>query len=105
MDSYSKWVEVFAMKKCTASEVIQKLRQVFGTFGLPCEMVSDNGPPFKSKTLKLFCEVNKIKCPDIPTYHPQSNGSAERMVGTVKKALKKCYMDPRNRTLDIETIL
>lgn len=105
MDSYSKWIEVFIMNKTVASEVIDKLRRVFSTFGLPEEMVSDNGPPFKSKAVKLFCRVNGIKFPDIPTYHPPSNGSAERGVGTVKKALKKAVIDPKNKKVALENIV
>lgn len=104
-DSYSKWVELFLMKKTVASEVLEKLRCVFGTFGLPVEMVSDNGPPFKSHTVKAFCKVNGIKLPDIPAYHPPSNGSAERCVSTVKKAFKKTVIDPKNKGMTLENIL
>lgn len=44
-DTYSKWLEVFLMNKTNAYSVIEKLRIVFSVFGLPDEIVSDNGPP------------------------------------------------------------
>lgn len=105
MDSYSKWIEIFIMNKTVASEVIDKLKRVFSTFGIPEEMVSDNGPPFKSRALKMFCKVNGINFPDIPTYHPASNGSAERCVGTAKKSLKKAIIDKKNINLTLENIV
>lgn len=41
------FVEIFIKKKTVALEVIDKLKSVFSTFGLPEEMVSENGPPLK----------------------------------------------------------
>ncbi|KAF2897502.1 hypothetical protein ILUMI_08672 [Ignelater luminosus] len=58
-------------------------------FGLPVELVSDSGPPFNSAELHAFCQSNGIKPIQIPPYHPQSNGMAEKAVQNVKKNLNR----------------
>lgn len=74
-------------------------------FGLPDEIVLDNGPPFGSKIIKTFAKSNGIKLTPSPEYHPQSNGSAERAVRTVKNTLKKMLLDPKNQPLNIESMI
>ena len=48
-DSYSKWPEVQVMKSAEATTRVP--RNIFVWFGLPCQLVSDNGP---SLPLKCF---------------------------------------------------
>ena len=42
-----------------------------------------------SHVFKSFCEANGVKHTRVVTYHPQSNGAAERCVKTGKSSLKK----------------
>ncbi|UYV76236.1 K02A2.6-like [Cordylochernes scorpioides] len=72
----------------TQIEFLQ-LRRLFSSYGLPEELVSDNGPQFTGSEMKGFLEGNGIKQTLIPAYHPQSNGLAERAVRTIKTALDK----------------
>ena len=46
VDAHSKWPEVFTMSSTTSGRTISKLRETFARFGLPEELVSDNGPQF-----------------------------------------------------------
>lgn len=48
IDSHSKWVEFKPMKKITVERTIEKLRLIFAEHGLPEQLVSENGPQFKS---------------------------------------------------------
>lgn len=90
IDQKTKWIDVKLMEKGTnAAEIITKLKEMFAIFGLPVEIVSDNGPPFSSAEFVAFCQANGIKPVKSPPYHPQSNGAAERGVQTVKKGLEK----------------
>ena len=89
VDAYSKWLELWALKRTDAKPVIRQLRQCFSVFGLPETQVSDNGPPFNSSEYAEFLMKNGIKRMHSPPYHPQSNGQAERYVGTAKSALAK----------------
>ena len=41
VDAHSKWSE---MRTTSATQTIQELRQIFAAYGLPRQVVSDNGP-------------------------------------------------------------
>lgn len=89
VDSFSRWVEVVTMRKTDAQCVIDALFLIFTKFGDPRTLVSDNGPPFNSAEFKSYCDKAQIKLLHSPPYNPQSNGTAERWVRTVKEMMKK----------------
>ena len=76
------------MSSTTAGQTINVLRELFARFGIPQQLVSDNGPQFVSEEFKQFMSANGIKHIRSSPYHPASNGATERMVQTVKLALK-----------------
>ena len=88
VDAYSKWSEVIEMSSTTTAKMITVLRQVFSSYGLPEQIVSDNGPQFSSSEFSEFAKLNGIKHILISPYHPLSNGEAERFVCTFKEAMK-----------------
>ena len=88
VDSYSKWPEVSVMSSTLASKTVTVLREIFARNGLPRELVSDNGPQFVSHEFEQFLTNNGIRHIKTSPYHPASNGAAERVVQTVKKALR-----------------
>ena len=53
------------------------------------EIVSDNGTPFTSSDFQEFMQHNGIRHVTSSSYHPASNGVAERAVQTFKEAMKK----------------
>ena len=95
VDSHSKWLEVFPMTTTTATATINVLRAVFARYGLPHEVVSDNGPQFVSEEYQTFLKMNRIKLTLVPPYHPASNGLAERHVRTFK-GMYKAYGNARS---------
>lgn len=97
VDAYSKWVDVVCMTVTTAAKTVEKLRTIFATFGLPEEVVTDNGPQFVSTEFTTFLSSNGIRHKKTPPYHPASNGTAERLVQTVKKDLQKQLQDEKTR--------
>ena len=88
VDAYSKWMEVQVMKTITSSATIEKLRAIFATHGLPCKIVTDNGPSFVSQEFREFMEQNGIVHIKSAPYHPATNGLAERAVQTFKQGLR-----------------
>lgn len=54
VDSHLKWLEVFHMTSITSSKTIEVLRGLFASYGLPEEVVSDNGPQFTSTEFRQF---------------------------------------------------
>ena len=97
VDSHSKWVEVYPMKTTTTTKTLDILRRLFSSYGIPEEIVSDNGPQFTSSEFQDCMTKNGIKHTKVPPYHPASNGAAERTVQTVKRALTKQLLDPNQR--------
>ena len=77
------------LHSATASSTVDALRLFFASFGLPKEIVSDNGPQFTAQDFSDFCRNNGIKHTLIPPYHPATNGAAERAVQVIKQAVKK----------------
>ncbi|XP_058827674.1 uncharacterized protein K02A2.6-like [Topomyia yanbarensis] len=103
VDSFSKWIEVIWMKQGTdTKKVLKKFIEFFARFGLPDVIVTDGGPPFNSFVFVEFLEKQGIKVMKSPPYNPSSNGQAERSVRTVKDVLKKFFLDPDVKKLDLE---
>lgn len=88
VDAHSKWPEVAVMKSTSSERTIEELRSIFSRFGLPQQLVSDNGPQLVSEEFKTFMEENGIQHIKSAPYHPATNGLAERFVQTMKQALK-----------------
>ena len=88
VDAHSKWPEVHVMKETTTGKTIQRLRETFSQFGLPEQLVTDNGPQFTSEDFAQFTKINGVKHIRCAPYHPASNGLAERFVQSLKMALK-----------------
>lgn len=76
------------MTSTTASKTIAVLRHLFAAYGLPEQVVSDNGPQFTSGEFKVFLKGNGVRHILSAPYHPSSNGAAERFVQTFKQAMK-----------------
>ncbi|KAI2667094.1 hypothetical protein H4Q32_031059 [Labeo rohita] len=89
VDAHSKWLEVSLMSSMSSSAVINTLRLLFATHGLPDVIVSDNGTAFTSSEFQEFADRNGIHHVTTAPYHPSSNGQAERMVQTTKEALSR----------------
>ena len=77
----------------TSSQTITVLRQVFIAFGIPKQLVSDNGPQFTSAEFATFCQAYGIKNIRAAPYHPASNGLAKHFVQSFKVARKKAEKD------------
>jgi len=88
VDAHSKWPEVRELRVTTAAKTIEVLRQLFSAYGLPEQLVTDNGPQFTSEEFALFAKQNVIKHIRTSPYLPASNGAAERFVQTFKQAMK-----------------
>ncbi|XP_046398198.1 uncharacterized protein LOC124165003 [Ischnura elegans] len=54
VDSSTKWPEVVQLKNGGTGEIVNHLQGLFSTFGLPEQIVSDNGSPFTSGEFQQF---------------------------------------------------
>lgn len=105
VDAHSKWPEVIPMKSTTAECTIRVLRNLFSRYGLPHELVSDNGPQFVADEFKEFLMKNGVKHIRSAVKHPASNGEAERFVQTFKKGMKKAGSEAGDIRLKLSRFL
>ena len=75
------------LSKTSASQTITVLQEVFARYGIPRVLVSDNAPQFIAEEFKRFMSANGIHHIRSSPYHPSSNGAAEWLVQTVKRAI------------------
>ena len=77
------------MRTTTMTEkTLDVLRSLFARYGLPKELVSDNGPQFVSAAFEKCIQQNGIHHSKSAPYHPANNGAAERVVQTFKHSLR-----------------
>ena len=77
VDAHSKWPEVVIVSTSSTQKTIDILRLLFLWYGLPEQLVSDNGPQFTSKEFEQFARANGIRHIRSAPYHPASNGQVE----------------------------
>jgi hypothetical protein len=87
VDAFSKWPEAFVMKSTTSTATMEILDDLFARYGLPDELVSDNGPQLVSAQFENFLRERGIRHKTTPQYFPATNGQAERFVQTIKGSL------------------
>jgi hypothetical protein len=106
VDYFSKWPEVISMSSLNSKQVIDLMKSQIARYGIPDELITDNGPQFASAEFARFMEDYEIKHTTTSPRYPQANGQAERMVQTVKNLLTKAkdpykaLLDYRNTPLD-----
>ena len=106
-DYFSKWIEAFPTRDCTAKTVATCLFNSFiPRFGIPESCHSDQGQAFESKVISLLCEMYGIKKSHTTAFHPQSDGQAEKSVQTIKRMLSKyCVDNEKNWDLQLSNCL
>ena len=61
VDAHSKWPEIHIMPSTTASKTISVLREMLARYGLPQQLVSDNGPQFIVEEFSMNLHLNDKK--------------------------------------------
>ena len=91
VDSHSHWVEIgiTSSQNMSSQTTIKMLQAWFHRYGYPETLVSDNGTNFVSAEFEEFLKsIGTKHCLSAPG-HPATNGTAERVVQTVKRSLTK----------------
>lgn len=73
IDYGSRFPEAIPLRGTTARHVIAALSDVIARFGIPVELVSDNGPQFVSSEFSAFLEQLSVKHTRASPRYPQSN--------------------------------
>ena len=96
VDFTSQFPIVRKLKSMTAKHVVSDFSQVFGEYGWPDTLLTDNGACYASqefKQLMLDTSVNHITS---SPHYPQSNGLAEKYVQIVKNLFIKVHEEGNN---------
>ena len=93
MDLATHYPEAIPLKNHTAEEVANALAQIFSHFGLPEEILSDQGTEFMSELMQHFLFQFGIKQIRASPYHPETNGSCERFHRTLKSMIRSMVND------------
>lgn len=71
----TKWVEVKAMKHARDNKVVEFLYEdIFTRYGVPREIVTDQGAQFTSTLIATLVNEYNIKHKKSTPYHPQASG-------------------------------
>jgi transposase InsO family protein len=77
-DYVTKWVEEKSLRSSSEESVIDFLYEdIFTLFGIPREIVTDNGTQFTSYSMEALTQRYQIKHYKSSPYHPQANGKVE----------------------------
>ncbi|GKE00713.1 reverse transcriptase domain-containing protein, partial [Tanacetum coccineum] len=78
IDYFTKWIEVNPLATITGNQVKKFVwDNIVCRFGLPGEIVSDNGKQFRDNPFKYRCEKLCIRQCFASMKHPQANGLVE----------------------------
>ncbi|KAL5785135.1 hypothetical protein ACOSQ2_007527 [Xanthoceras sorbifolium] len=89
-DYFTKWVEAESYVRIKDSEVKSFIwKNVICRYGVPKEIVTDNGSQFISYDFQDFCDKWSIKLSYSNPRYPQANGQAESTNKTIMSTLKK----------------
>lgn len=89
IDRFSCWMEVIPLEDVTAELVSKAFYEHWiCRFGTPVNIVTDQGPQFKSRVLKNLAIICGAQLLHTTPYHPQTNGKIERFHRTLKTAIK-----------------
>lgn len=89
IDRFTSWMEVIPLEDVTAEKVTKAFYQHWiARFGVPSQVITDQGPQFRSQLFKNLGIVCGMKIQHTTPYHPQCNGKVERLHRTLKSAIK-----------------
>ena len=88
IDAFTRFVELRPVKSLTAADAAKTFMEVFGRYGAPKFLRSDNGTQFVAELISELLKLLGIDCQLTLAYHPEANGIVERANGEVMKHLR-----------------
>lgn len=96
VDYFTKWVEAASYAKITAKHVAKFIiSNIICQYGIPHEMISDQGSHFKAEVEELF-EKYKIQHHQSSPYRPQANRAVEAVNKTITTIIEKMATNYRD---------
>lgn len=92
-DRFTKLTKILALKRISAYDVATIfINEWVLKYGPPQMLVSDNGSQFVSEFFQSVCTILSVNNSLTTTYHPKTNGLAERFNSLIT-AILRCYIE------------
>ena len=88
-DYATRYPEAIPLKKFTADAVAEELITLFARYGVPKEILTDQGTNFTSQLLQVLYKLLGVKPIKTTPHHPQTDGLVERFNKTLKDLLRR----------------
>ena len=88
VDKFTKWIEAKLVKMTESRPVIDFISGVVHRYGVPHNIITDNGSNFTADEVKTWCGKMGIKLDYASVYHPQTNGLVERANVLIMSGIK-----------------
>ena len=85
----NRYPEAIPLKKFTADAVAEELITLFARYGVPKEILTDQGSNFTSQLLQVLYKLLGVKLIKTMPHHPQADGLVERFNKTLKDLLRR----------------
>jgi transposase InsO family protein len=97
IDYFTKWVEATSYHTVTAAATEKFIRNnIITRYGVPYEIITDNGKNFVAKRLEDYLQQFRIQHHRSSPYRPQMNGAVEAANKNIIKILKKTVESGRD---------
>jgi transposase InsO family protein len=93
VDKFTKWFEVKSATSITTAKTVEFIREIMYRFGVPNNIITDNGTKFTVREFKDFCADSGITINPTLVSHPQSNSQAEQSNVMILQGLKARFFD------------
>src|ERR1043165_8884405 len=94
VDKFTKWIEAVPITGSIALTTVNFIKSIIFRFGVPHNIITDNGTNFTAVEFQNFCQELGIKINYASVAHPQSNGQVEKANGLVCGGIKKRLLAP-----------
>ena len=100
VDHFTRYVQAFVTKNHMARTTARVLyNNYFSVFGFRQRLMLDQGTEFCGKVIVAMCSLLGIEKIRTTPYHPQTNGSAERVHQTLQRMIGKLDLEKRRKWL------
>src|SRR3954469_12916809 len=89
VDKFTKWIEAVPIISSTTLTAVNFIKSIIFWFGVPHNIITDNGANFTANEFQSFCQELDIKINYALVAHPHSNGQVEKANGLVCGCIKK----------------
>ena len=97
IDAFSRFIQLHAISDTTAITAVDSIMNWIGHFGIPSEVVSDNGTQFANEVVDELLNILQVKNTKIQAYSHEENGIVERANKEVNRHLRAIVYSRKKR--------